>query len=177
MKKPAKKGRILIATGPGKGKSSSAFGMVFRAAGWGMRVCVIQFIKSQRSTGEQRAAQTFKNIEWHSLGDGFTWNTNNPQQDQITNQKTWAFAQEKIRCNSFDLLLLDEINYAMHYGWLTGEEVATFIQAEKPPALHLILTGRGAPAAVLALADTVTEMQEVKHAFQMGIKAERGIEF
>lgn len=177
MKKMGKKGRILVLTGLGKGKSSSAFGMVFRAVGWGMRVCVIQFIKGKRTTGEQQAARHFETVEWHALGDGFTWDTHNPEQDRITNQKTWVFAQEKIRSQLFDLVLLDEINYAMHYGWLTGKEVATFIQTEKPPGLHLILTGRGAPAAVLALADTVTEMQEVKHAFQIGIKAERGIEF
>ena len=172
-----KKGRVLVLTGPGKGKSSSALGMVFRAAGWGFRVCVIQFIKGKRATGEQRAAHLFKTVEWHALGDGFTWDTQNPEQDCITNQKTWNFAQEKIESDRFDLVLLDEINYAMSYGWLSGEEVAQFIQGKKPRRLDLILTGRGAPSTVVEVADTVTEMQEIKHGFQVGMKAKRGIEF
>lgn len=176
-KEITKKGRILLLTGSGKGKSSSAFGMVFRAMGWGMRVCVIQFIKGQRVTGEQRAAGHFDTVEWHALGDGFTWDTNNPEQDRQTNRKNWTFAQKKICSKQFDLVVLDEINYVMLYGWLTGEEVASFIREEKPPELHLVLTGRGAPDAVIAVADTVTEMQEVKHPFQAGIKAKRGIEF
>ena len=177
MKKTEKQGRILVLTGEGKGKSSSAFGMVFRSLGWGMRVCVIQFIKGRHKTGEQQAASQFKTMEWHSMGDGFTWNTKNPEQDKMTAHNTWAFAQEKILSQKFDVVLLDEINYVMNYGWLTGEEVATFIQHEKPAPLHLILTGRGAAAEVVALADTVTEMQAVKHGFEVGIKAQRGIEY
>ena len=172
-----KKGRVLVLTGSGKGKSSSALGMVFRAAGWGFRVCVIQFIKGKRATGEQRAARLFKTVEWHALGDGFTWDTQNPEQDRLTNQETWRFAQEKIESDLFDLVLLDEINYVMSYGWLSVEEVAHFIQSKKPSRLDLILTGRGAPAAVVEVADTVTEMQEIKHGFQVGMKAKRGIEF
>lgn len=151
--------------------------MVFRAAGWGMRVCVIQFIKGDRPTGEQKAAQRFESIEWHALGDGFTWNTNNPQQDQITTHKIWIFAKEKIRSGKFDLVLLDEINYCLYYKWLTEEEVTHFILTEKPTETHLILTGRGAPPQLITLADTVTQMQEVKHAFELGITAKRGIEF
>lgn len=177
MTHSGKKGRTLVLTGPGKGKSSSAFGMVLRAAGWGMRVCVLQFIKGKRPTGEQRAMQHFKSVEWHALGDGFTWDTHNPEQDRITSRTSWTFAQEKICSKQFDLVLLDEINYVMHYGWLTGEEVAQFIREEKPPGLHLILTGREAPTVVTDLADTVTEMQEIKHAFQTGMTARRGIEF
>ena len=172
-------GLVLVNTGEGKGKSSSALGMVFRAAGWGMKVCVIQFIKGQWQTGEQRAAQRFDNIEWHSLGDGFTWDTQNPEQDLKTSREIWAFSQEKILSGDFDVVLLDEINYCCGYGWITGEELAEFIRAsrQKSPWQHIILTGRNAAPEVIALANTVTEMTNVKHAFQQGIKAEQGIEF
>ena len=176
-KKTEKPGRVVVLTGPGKGKSSSAFGMVFRAAGWGLRVCVIQFIKGRWSTGEERAAARFDNVEWHALGDGFTWDTKNPQQDRATSREIWDFCQEKIRSARFDLVVLDEINYAIGYGWLSGEEVANFIQAEKPPPTHLVLTGRNAPPELVAVADTVTELGVVKHAFEQGIKAVKGIEF
>jgi len=170
-------GRILLHTGDGKGKSSSAFGMVFRAAGWGMKVCVIQFIKGKWRTGEERAAAKFDNIEWHALGDGFTWDTNNPEQDRATTRAIWVFCQEKIRSGEFDLILLDEINYCCGYGWLTGAEIADFVRDEKPAGLHLILTGRNAPPELIALADTVTEMRPLKHAFEAGIEAGQGIEF
>lgn len=168
---------LLVNTGSGKGKSSSAIGMVFRAAGWGMRVCVIQFIKGQWQTGEQKAAERFDNIEWHALGDGFTWDTKNPEQDIKTTREIWQFAQQKILSEQFDLVLLDEINYCCSYGWISGQEVADFVVQHKPAWLHLLLTGRDAPAEVIALADTVTEMQPLKHAFEAGIKAEQGIEF
>ena len=101
----------LVNTGEGKGKSSSAFGTVFRAAGWGMKVCVIQFIKGQWQTGEQRAACRFETIEWHALGDGFTWDTQNPEQDIQTSRAIWEFSKEKILSEEFDLVVLDEINY------------------------------------------------------------------
>lgn len=170
-------GLVVVNTGEGKGKSSSALGMVFRAAGWGMNVCVIQFIKGQWQTGEQKAAERFDNIEWHALGDGFTWDTQNPEQDVKTSREIWQFSQAKIRSQDFDLVLLDEINYCCGYGWISGQEIADFIQAHKAPWQHLILTGRNAAPEVLALANTVTEMQKVKHAFEQGIIAEQGIEF
>lgn len=170
-------GVVLVHTGEGKGKSSSAFGMVFRAAGWGMKVCVIQFIKGQWQTGEQRAAERFDNIEWHALGDGFTWDTKNPEQDIKTSRDIWAFAQQKILSEEYDFVLLDEINYCSGYGWISGEEIAEFIQKQKPAWLHLVLTGRNAAPEVIAAAHTVTEMTRIKHAFQDGIKAEQGVEF
>jgi cob(I)alamin adenosyltransferase len=172
-----RQGIVVVHTGEGKGKSSSAFGMVFRAAGWGMKVCVIQYIKGQWQTGEQKAAQRFDTIEWHALGDGFTWDTQNPQQDIQTSREIWAFSQQKIRSQAFDLVVLDEINYCCHYQWLKGKEIADFIQQEKPAWMHLVLTGRHAAPEVMALAHTVTEMQSIKHAYQQGIKAEQGIEF
>ncbi|MBF0134764.1 MAG: cob(I)yrinic acid a,c-diamide adenosyltransferase [Magnetococcales bacterium] len=172
-----KRGLVVVLTGDGKGKSSSAFGMVLRAAGWGMRVCVIQFVKGKWKTGEERAASTLKDITWHAMGDGFTWNTNDPSQDRATTRHIWNFCQEQVRSNAFDMVVWDEINFAVGMGWLTGTEVADFIRAEKPPHLHLILTGRNAAPELIEVADTVTEMREIKHAFKAGIKATRGIEF
>jgi len=168
---------VLVHTGDGKGKSSSAFGVAFRAAGWGMQVCVIQYIKGRWQTGEQRAAARFDNMQWHALGDGFTWDTKNPEQDRRTSREIWQFSQQKILSEQFDLVVLDEINYCCGYGWLAGEEIADFIREQKPAWLHLILTGRNAPAEVIEVADTVTEMRPIKHAFQQGIKGQQGIEF
>lgn len=172
-----RQGVMLVHTGEGKGKSSSAFGVVFRAAGWGMKVCVIQFIKGKWKTGEQRAAAKFDNIEWHAMGDGFTWDTNNPEQDIQTSRDIWQFAKDKVASQEYDLVVLDEINYCCGYGWISGEEIVEFFQAERPAWMHLILTGRNAPAAVMEYADTVTEMRKLKHAYEKDIKAEQGIEF
>lgn len=173
----AQRGLVLVLTGSGKGKSSSAFGMVFRAAGWGMRVCVIQFIKGQWQTGEQKAAAQFDNIEWHALGDGFTWDTKNPEQDVKTTREIWQFCQEKIQSGAYDLVVLDEINYCCGYQWLSGQEIVDFIQQHKPENMHLVLTGRNAAPEVIALADTVSELNPIKHAFDQGLKAARGVEF
>ncbi len=170
-------GRVLVLTGEGKGKSSSAFGMVFRAAGWGLNVCVIQFIKGQWQTGEQHAAQHFPGIEWHALGDGFTWDTKNPEQDVRTSREIWQFSQKKITSGAYDLVLLDEILYCCSYGWISGLEVAEFIRQSKPKPLHLLLTGRGAPPEVIDCADTVTEMGLVKHGFDQQLPAVKGVEF
>jgi cob(I)alamin adenosyltransferase len=168
---------VLVHTGEGKGKSSSAFGMVFRAAGWGMKVCVIQFIKGQWQTGEQRAATRFEEIEWHALGDGFTWDTKNPEQDIQTSREIWEFSKQKILSEEFDLVILDEINYCCGYGWISGQEIADFIKNDKPDWLHLVMTGRNAAPEVIDVANTVTEMTRIKHAFETGIKAEQGVEF
>jgi len=175
--KDRRRGVVLVHTGEGKGKSSSAFGMVFRAAGWGMNVLVIQFIKGQWQTAEQKAAARFDNIEWHALGDGFTWDTKNPEQDIKTTREIWGFCKQKISTGLYDLVVLDEINYCCGYNWITGQEITDFITKEKPAWVHLVMTGRNASAEVIAVADTVTEMQLLKHAFQQGIKAEQGVEF
>lgn len=172
-----RQGIVVVNTGEGKGKSSSAFGMVFRAAGWGMNVCVIQFIKGQWKTGEQQAAARFDNIEWHAMGDGFTWDTKNPEQDLKTSREIWQFAQQKIKSQQFDLVVLDEINYCCGYQWLSGEEIANFIALERPDWMHLVLTGREAAREVIDIAHTVTSMSPVKHAFDQGIEATQGIEF
>jgi len=172
-----RQGLIVVNTGKGKGKSSSAFGMVFRAAAWGMRVCVIQFIKGKWQTGEQKAAEAFDNIEWHAPGDGFTWDTKNPEQDIKTSRKIWELCKQKLRSHEFDMVVFDEINYCCSYGWLSGEEIAELLREERPPWMHVVLTGRDAPREVIEVAHTVTEMRKVKHAFDQGVKAAHGIEF
>ena len=172
-----RRGITLVHTGDGKGKSSSGFGMVFRAAGWGLKVCVIQYIKGKWKTGEQRAAERFDNIEWHVMGDGFTWDTENPEQDIKTSRAIWEFSKEKILSQKFDLVLLDEINYCSSYGWIPGEEIAEFVRDRKPDWLHLIMTGRDAPQAVIDVADTVSEMCKIKHVFDQGVLAAQGVEF
>ncbi|MDX8412134.1 MAG: cob(I)yrinic acid a,c-diamide adenosyltransferase [Mariprofundaceae bacterium] len=172
-----RQGLIVVNTGEGKGKSSAAFGMVFRAAAWGMRVCVIQFIKGKWKTGEQQAAERFDNIEWHAMGDGFTWDTNNPEQDIATSREIWALCQQKLLSHQYDMLVFDEINYCCAYGWLSPDEVASFLRDERPEWMHVILTGRDAPAELIDVAHTVTEMKKIKHAFDQGITAAQGIEF
>ncbi|ATX78721.1 cob(I)alamin adenosyltransferase [Mariprofundus aestuarium] len=172
-----RQGIVLVHTGDGKGKSSSAFGVAFRAAGWGLKVCVIQFIKGKWKTGEERAAKQFDNIEWHALGDGFTWDTKNPEQDIKTSREIWELCKEKVQSEEFDLVLFDEINYCSGYGWISGEEIAKFIRDEKPKWMHMILTGRNAAPEVIEVADTVTEMKMIKHAYQSDIPATQGIEF
>lgn len=172
-----RQGVMLVHTGTGKGKSSSAFGVTFRAAGWGLKVCVIQFIKGKWKTGEQRAAAKFDNIDWFAMGDGFTWDTKNPEQDIKTSREIWDFAQAKIASHTYDLVVLDEINYCCGYGWLSGEEIVAFLEENRPKWMHIICTGRDAAPEVIAYANTVTEMKPVKHAFDQGIMAEQGIEF
>ena len=172
-----REGITLVHTGEGKGKSSSAFGVVFRAAGWGLNVCVIQYIKGKWKTGEQIASEKFDNIEWHTMGDGFTWDTKNPEQDINTSQEIWAFSKSKILSEKYDLVLLDEINYCSSYGWISGEEINEFVTTQKPKWMHLLMTGRDAPQSVIDAADTVTEMTKIKHAFDNGIMAAQGVEF
>jgi cob(I)alamin adenosyltransferase len=170
-------GVTLVHTGEGKGKSSSAFGVVFRAAGWGLNVCVIQYIKGMWKTGEQKAALKLDNIEWHALGDGFTWDTKNPEQDIQTSREIWEFSKQKILSEKYDLVILDELNYCTSYEWIEAQEIADFIKNQKPKWMHLIITGRNASAEVIEIADTVTEMKMIKHAFEDGIKAQQGVEF
>ncbi|MFW5443561.1 MAG: cob(I)yrinic acid a,c-diamide adenosyltransferase [Methylococcaceae bacterium] len=172
-----RQGIVLVHTGEGKGKSSSALGMVFRAAGWGMKVCVIQYIKGKWQTGEQKAAEKFENIEWHVMGDGFTWDTKNPEQDIKTSREIWEFSKQKILSQDYDFVLLDEINYCCGYNWISGKEIASFITDEKPAWMHLVLTGRNAAPEVIEVANTVTEMKKIKHAYAEGINAEQGVEF
>lgn len=172
-----RQGLVIVNTGNGKGKSTAAFGTLLRAWGRGMRLCVIQFIKAETSNyGEIQAARKL-GIEWHSCGDGFTWLSKDLDKTAAKVREAWALAQEKIASNAYDIILLDEMTYAFKYGWLDVNEVIAWLREHKPPELHLIITGRDAPDALIEFADLVTEMREVKHPFTRGIKAQPGIEF
>ncbi|MDQ3372636.1 MAG: cob(I)yrinic acid a,c-diamide adenosyltransferase [Acidobacteriota bacterium] len=173
------KGLLMINTGDGKGKTTCALGLMMRAAGRGMRCCMIQFMKSKTDRyGEHESAEELE-IEVYTMGDGFTWDTNNPAQDIKTSQETWALCVEKMRSEEYDLLVFDELIYVLDYKFLPLEDIITEIKAvrEKQPNLHLVLTGRNAPPELIDAADLVTEMKEIKHPFNAGIYAQQGIEF
>lgn len=173
------KGLLMVNTGDGKGKTTCALGLMMRAAGRGMRCCMIQFMKSKTDRyGEHESAELL-DIEVHTMGDGFTWDTNNPAQDIKTSRETWALCVEKMRSEEYDLLVFDELVYVLDYKFLDLTEVIEEIKAvrEKQPHLHLVLTGRNAPPELIEAADLVTEMKEIKHPFNAGIYAQQGIEF
>jgi len=170
------KGLLLVITGNGKGKSSSGFGMVARALGHDMRVAVVQFIKGAFSTGEETFFRRFPDeVVYHVMGDGFTWDTQNRQQDIASTQKAWAVCQQLLTDPNIDLILLDELNIVLKMNYLDSDAVLADI-ANRPAMQHVIITGRGAPDSVIEAADTVSRIEDVKHAFQAGIKAQKGIE-
>jgi len=168
-------GLLLVHTGNGKGKSSSAFGMIARALGHGMRVGVAQFIKGRSDTGEEAFFRKQENVIWHVLGEGFTWDTQNLARDTETAQRGWAIVQEMLRDPSLDLIILDELTYPLKFGWLDLTTVLNDLK-NRPPMQHVVITGRGAPDALCEAADTVTEMTDIKHAFRAGIQAQKGID-
>ena len=168
-------GLLLVHTGNGKGKSSSAFGMIARALGHGMRVGVAQFIKGRSDTGEEAFFRKQENVIWHVLGEGFTWDTQNLARDTETAQRGWAIVQEMLRDPSLDLIILDELTYPLKFGWLDLTTVLKDLK-NRPPMQHVVITGRGAPDALCEAADTVTEMTDIKHAFRAGIQAQKGID-
>ncbi len=170
-----KKGLIVVNTGNGKGKSSSAFGMLARALGHGMKVAVVQFIKARGSTGEELFFRTVPDIEYHVMGDGFTWETQSREQDIQTAEKTWEKACSFIENPDYDFIILDELNIVLKYGYLELDEVLNTLK-NKPAMQHIIITGRSAPKELIDLADTVSEIKDVKHAYRDGIQAQKGIE-
>lgn len=176
--KAKKKGLIIIHTGEGKGKTTAALGMAFRAAGNDMRVAIIQFIKGKWKYGELEAAKQLKTpIEVHQMGEGFTWDTKNPLRDIEMARKAWTLCKEKMLSAAYDLVIFDEINYVIDYDYLKAAEVVAALK-EKPEMVHVILTGRNAKPELIKIADLVTEMKEIKHPFkEQGILAQRGIEF
>ncbi|MGP9803550.1 cob(I)yrinic acid a,c-diamide adenosyltransferase [Paracoccus sp. NSM] len=173
------KGLVIVHTGPGKGKSSSGFGMIMRAIAHQMPCAVVQFIKGAWDTGERRLLTThFAGLcQFHAMGEGFTWETQDKARDVAAAEAGWEKAKALIRDPAIRMVLLDEINIAFRYGYLNVAEVLDFLTAEKPPMTHVILTGRGAPDALIEAADLVTEMAQVKHPFRAGIKAQPGVEF
>lgn len=169
------KGLLLILTGNGKGKSSSAFGMIARALGHGMRAGVAQFIKGRSDTGEEAFFRKQDNVIWHVLGEGFTWDTQNLERDTETAQRGWKTVQEMLRDPSLDLIVLDELTYPLKFSWLDLSMVLNDLK-NRPPMQHVVITGRGAPDALCEAADTVTEMADIKHAYRAGIQAQKGID-
>ena len=170
------KGLLLVITGNGKGKSSSGFGMVARSLGHNMKVGVVQFIKGTFSTGEETFFRRFPNdVEYHVMGDGFTWDTQNLERDIASAEAGWAVCKKLLQDSTVHVILLDELNIVLKMNYLNTEMVLKDI-ASRPPMQHVIVTGRGAPDAVLDAADTVSRIDDVKHAFRAGIKAQKGIE-
>ncbi|MDA8129556.1 MAG: cob(I)yrinic acid a,c-diamide adenosyltransferase [Betaproteobacteria bacterium] len=170
------RGLLLIVTGNGKGKSTSAFGMVARALGHGMRVGVVQFIKSRTDTGEEAFLGRQPGVEWHVTGDGFTWDTQNRERDIATAQRGWTIAARMLADPAYQLVVLDELTYLLSYGYLDGDVVLDAL-AHRPPMQHVVVTGRAAPDALVELADTVSVVADEKHAFRAGVKAQRGVDF
>jgi cob(I)alamin adenosyltransferase len=171
-----KKGLLIVNTGDGKGKTTAALGMVLRAWGRGLRICVIQFIKAETGQwGEVKAAKKL-GIEWHVTGDGFTWTSKDMDETKARALHGWETAKEKIISHQYDLIVLDEFTYALHFGWLDTAQVVEWLKANKPADLHLVITGRNAPALLIESADLVTEMLSLKHPYDQGIQAQPGIE-
>lgn len=170
------KGVIVITSGNGKGKSSSGFGMVARALGHNMKVGIVQFIKGAFSTGEEAFFRRFPDeVDYHVMGDGFTWETQNREQDILTAQKAWQQARRMLLDDSYNLVLLDELNIVLKYQYLSLDDVIQDLN-NRPVMQHVIITGRGVKDELVEIADTVTEMNDIKHAFRSGIKAQKGIE-
>ena len=170
------RGVLLINTGNGKGKSSAAFGVVARALGHGQQVAVVQFVKSRKDTGEEALLSRQPGVRWHVMGEGFTWESQDRHRDTVAARAAWAKAMEYLADPAIQLLVLDEMTYAFKYGWLDLDEVIATL-AQRAPMQHVIITGRAAPPALIDAADTVSEINVVKHAFQAGIKAMPGLDF
>ncbi len=171
------KGLLIVNTGPGKGKTTAAFGMALRAVGHGMQVGVVQFIKGAMATAERDVFQRFDNVSFHSIGDGFTWNTQNKEQDIATAKRAWDKAASMLVDPKFDMIVLDELNHILKYEYLDIHAVLETI-AKRRDDCHVIVTGRNAPQAVIDAADLVSEIRAIKHPYKdQGIKAQRGVEF
>ncbi len=173
------RGLLMVHTGNGKGKTTCALGLMMRAAGRGLKCCMIQFMKSRNDRYGEHTSAELLGIEIHTMGDGFTWDTKNPEQDRATSRATWNLCLEKLRSGEYDLLVFDELVYVLSYQMLPVDEVLAEIRDIRvsQPALHIVLTGRDAPPELIEAADLVTEMLDVKHPFNAGIRAQQGIEF
>jgi cob(I)alamin adenosyltransferase len=170
------KGRVILNTGNGKGKTTAALGTALRAMGHGQRVCVIQFVKGQGAYGERLLVDHFANLDWFICGRGFVFNKENLEEDKRAAEEGFALAKEKIESDYYDLIILDEITYLPLFGFLDVQKIVELIR-NKPERLSVIMTGRSAHEDLIAIADTVSVVDSLKHAFDIGIKMQRGIEF
>ena len=177
--KTDEKGLVIVHTGKGKGKSSAAFGMIFRCIAHQLPCAVVQFIKGGMDTGERNLVTAhFGDIcQFHTMGEGFTWETQDRERDIAAATAAWEKAKKLIRDERYHMVLLDEINIALRYGYIPLDEVIAFLETEKPEMTHVVLTGRNAADELIEIADLVTEMALVKHPFRSGIKAQIGVEF
>jgi cob(I)alamin adenosyltransferase len=175
--KTVEKGLLIVNTGPGKGKSTAAFGLALRMLGYGRRVGVVQFVKGAWHSGEKDALGTFGDkVAWYSMGEGFTWETQDLRRDIAAVEAAWAKAVELLNDPTISLLILDELNIALRYDYLNLDTVVSTLQTRRPD-LHVVVTGRNAKPALVEAADLVTEMGAAKHHFAAGVKAQKGIEF
>jgi cob(I)alamin adenosyltransferase len=175
--KTIEKGLLVVNTGPGKGKTTAAFGLALRMLGHGKRVGVVQFIKGGWHTGEKDAFAAFgERVVWHTMGEGFTWETQDRERDVAAAGRAWEKAKDLLADPSISLVVLDELNIALRYEYLDLDKVVSALQARRPD-LHVVVTGRNAKQALLEAADLVTEMGQTKHHFAAGVKAQQGIEF
>jgi cob(I)alamin adenosyltransferase len=175
--KTVEKGLLIVNTGPGKGKSTAAFGLALRMIGYGRRVGVVQFVKGAWHTGEKDAFAAFGDqVSWHTMGEGFTWETQDLARDIAAAQAAWAKAAELMADPTISLVVLDELNIALRYDYLDLAAVVAALESRRP-GLHVVVTGRNAKPALIEAADLVTEMGQVKHHFAAGVKAQKGIEF
>ncbi|MBM3474203.1 MAG: cob(I)yrinic acid a,c-diamide adenosyltransferase [Armatimonadetes bacterium] len=172
-----RRGLLIVNTGNGKGKTTAALGLAFRALGHGLRVCMIQFIKGKWNYGELKAARRFEDLmEIHTLGAGFTWESENLGRDTRIAREAWDFAKQTIAQARHDLIILDELTYLIAYGMIDEAEVVGVLKA-RPKAIHVVVTGRNASPGLIEAADLATDMQSVKHPFDDGLEAQRGIEY
>src|ERR1700682_5397179 len=173
------RGLLIVNTGNGKGKTTCALGLMMRAAGQGLHCCMIQFMKARDDRYGEHVAAEKLGSEVHTMGDGFTWDTKNPEQDRQTARATWELCVEKLRSGDYDMLVFDELVYVLSYDMLPLTEVLEEIRSVRASqtALHIFVRGRDPPAELIAAADLVTEMKEIKHPFNAGIRAQQGIEF
>ena len=175
----SKKGLIIVFTGKGKGKTTAALGMALRTLGHGYKVAIIQFIKGAWKTGEEKALKSLsRNISWHSLGEGFTWETQNRIRDEELVKEAWEISKEYIKDDSYKLIILDEINIAIKLGYIDANTIIDFFKVIDSKNSHIVLTGRNAPKSIIENADLVTTMELIKHPFKdQGIKAQKCVEF
>ena len=172
----AGRGLLLVYTGHGKGKTTAALGLVFRALGRGMKVAVVQFIKGKWKTGERKFAATVPGLTFLVMGEGFTWESDDLSRDKAAAEKAWGTAGELIASGEHAVVVLDEITYAINYGFVQVDAVLQTL-AQRPAHVHVVVTGRNAPEAIVAAADLVTEMRSLRHPFERGIAAQPGVDF
>lgn len=175
-KTTVRKGLVIVNTGKGKGKTTAALGLLLRAWGQGLKVCMLQFIKAKTANwGEEKAARKI-GLEIIPLGEGFTWLSDNIEHDKQLAREAWELCRQKITSGEYDMVLMDEMTYMFKYGWLDLNEVLNVLR-ERKPGMHIVITGRYAPQELIDFADLVTEMTEIKHSYKAGIKAQKGVEF